>query len=459
MSSIAERAIAAAARLQTRRSHSSDQKSMSHSNSGTDVLTRGRLLSRRALLRGTGVALALPALECMSRAFAAETSRPVWPQRMVTIGFELSFHPPNLIPEQPGRDYAVPLYLQALGDLRNHFTIISGTSHPEVDGGHAASKSWLTGAPHPGAANFSNTISMDQLAARAIGRDTRLAYLAAGSCDFSVSANGVPVPANPFPSRLFQIMFIDGGPGEKQQQIERLREGQSVLDAVLDGAERMRRRVSRQDQQKLDQYFTSVREAEQRLHKAEAWQHKPKPHVDAEPPAEIRDPNDIISRARQFYDVIYLALLTDSTRIISYGVGDSNAVATLPGVSMNYHDLSHHGQDAGKLAQLGIIEAAHVQAFGDFLTRLKAAQEGDSNLLDHTMILFGSHMHSGGHDNRNLPILLAGGGFRHGQHLAFNRDDNYPLANLYVSMLQRLGLDVDRFASSTGTMTGLETAG
>ena len=431
---------------------------MSHPNSGTEVLVRGQRLSRRALLRGAGVALALPTLECMSRAWGAEDSLRVSPRRMVTIGFELSFHPPNLIPEQPGKDYVAPTYLQPLGDLRNDFTVISGTSHPDVDGGHAASKSWLTGAPHPGAANFSNTISMDQLAAREIGRDTRLAYLTVGSCDFSVSANGVPVQANPFPSYLFQSMFIDGGPGEKQQQIERLREGQSVLEAVRDSAERMRRRVSRQDQQKLDQYFTSVREAEQRLHKAEAWQHKPKPHVDAEPPADIQDVNDIISRARQFYDVMYLALLTDSTRIISYGVGDSNAVATLPGVSMNYHDLSHHGQDPAKLTQLGIIEAAHVQAFGDFLTRLKAAQEGDSNLLNQTMVLFGSHMHSGGHDNRNLPILLAGGGFRHGQHLAFNQDDNYPLANLHVSMLQRLGLEIDRFASSTGTMTGLESA-
>jgi hypothetical protein len=327
-----------------------------------------------------------------------------------------------------------------------------------VDGGHAASKSWLTAAPHPGAANFSNTISMDQLAAATIGQETRLAYLAVGSGDFSVSANGVPVPSNPFPSRLFQTMFVEGSPDQQQQQIARLDEGQSVLDAVLDSARRMQQRVSRLDQQKLDQYFTSVREAEQRLHKAEQWQHKPKPQVDAEAPAELQDPNDIITRARQFYDVMYLALLTDSTRVIAYGVGDSNAVATLPGVSMNYHDLSHHGQDPEKLKQLGAIEAAHVRAFGEFLARLKDTREDDSSLLDLAMVLMGSHMHSGGHDNRNLPILLAGGGFRHGQHLAFNQDDNYPLCNLYVSLLQQLGLEIDHFASSTGTMTGLEPA-
>ncbi len=431
---------------------------MTRSTHNFEFLIRGRRLSRRTLLRGAGVAIALPALESMVPAVARDASQPA-PRRMVAINFELSFHPPNLMPERPGRDYETTPYLEPLADLRDDFTIISGTSHPEVDGGHAASKSWLTGAPHPGAANFTNTISMDQVAAQAIGLETRLAYMAVGSGGTSVSANGVPVPANPYPSKLFQTLFLDGRPWEKEQQIERLREGQSVLDTVLSSAERMRTRVSRQDQDKLDQYFTSVREAEQRLHKAEQWQHRPKPVVDAEPPADIRDPNDIINRARQLYDIMYLALLTDSTRVITYGVGDSNAVATLPGVSKNYHDLSHHGQDPEKLKQLGIIESAHVKAYGDFLTRLKETTEGDATLLDRTMVLIGSHMHSGGHNNRNLPILLAGGGFKHGQHLAFDQENNYPLANLYVSMLQRLGLDVERFASSTGAMSGLEVRG
>lgn len=431
---------------------------MTHKTPSFETLIRGKRLSRRTLLRGAGVALALPALECMVPALAETPAQPA-PRRMVAINFELSFHPPNLMPETPGPDYETTPYLEPLADLRDDFTIISGTSHPDVDGGHAADRSWLTGAPHPGAANFTNTISMDQLAAQALGLETRLAYMALGSGGISISANGVPVPANQYPSRLFEAMFLESRPHEKQEQIERLREGQSVLDTVLASAQRMQSRISRQDQDKLDQYFTAVREAEQRLYKAEEWQHRPKPEVAAEPPTDIRDGNDIISRARQLYDIMYLALLTDSTRVITYGVGDSNAVATLPGVSMNYHDLSHHGQDPEKLKQLGIIEAAHVQAFGDFLARLKQTEEGDASLLDRTMVLLGSHMHSGGHNNRNLPIILAGGGFRHGQHLAFNQDDNYPLANLYVSMLQQLGLPVERFASSTGTMSGLEPRG
>ena len=419
-----------------------------------------RTIPRRAFLRGAGVAIALPALECMTRSAAGkdDTAEDSTPRRMVAVNFELSFHPPNLIPTSGGRDYELTPYLEPIGDLRKDFTVISGTSHPEVDGGHAAHKSWLTGAPHPGAANFKNSISVDQLAAKHIGLQTRFAYRALGGGGLSVSANGVQVPSHPYAAKHFQEMFLAGRPHEQAEQLERLREGRSVLDAVLPGAQRMRKRVGKQDREKLDEYFAAVREAERQLQKAEQWQHKPKPQVDVDPPTPIRDVNDIINRAKQLYDVIYLALLTDSTRLATYSVGDSNAVATLPGVSMNYHDLSHHGQDPEKLKQLGIVESAHVKLFGDFLRRLKEAQEGDSNLLERTMVLMGSHMHSGGHDNRNLPIILAGGGFRHGQHLAFNAEENEPLANLYVNMLQRLGLEVDQFASSTGTLRGLEIA-
>lgn len=413
-------------------------------------------IDRRTMLRSAGVAVALPALDCMTSAVVAGQAPSSEPRRMVAINFELSFHPPNLIPEQAGRDYELTPYLRPLEDLRGDFTIISGTSHPDVDGGHAASKSWLTGAPHPGAANFRNSISIDQLAAGAIGLQTRFAYMALGGGGLSVSMNGVQVPAHGYPSKHFEAMFLDGRPDEKARQIERLREGRSVLDTVLDSARRMHGRVSRLDQRKLDEYFTAVREAERQLQKAEEWQHKPKPRVDAQPPSDIRDANDIINRARQLYDVIYLAILSDSTRLLTYAVGDSNAVATLPGVTMNYHDLSHHGQDPEKLKQLGAIESEHVRVYGDFLRRLKETREGDTNLLERTMVLMGSHMHSGGHDNRNLPILLAGGGFQHGQHLAFDRDHNCPLANLYVSMLRRLGLNIDRFASSTGPLAGLE---
>lgn len=413
---------------------------------------------RRTMLRSSGVSIALPALECMmpSDASGMDSEQQI-PRRMVAICFELSLHPPHLIPETAGPDYELPLYLQPLKDLRNDFTVISGTSHPEVDGGHAASKSWLTGAVHPGSANFQNSISIDQLAARKIGLQTRFGYLALGSGGISVSPNGVLISGNPYPWRLFEQLFIEGRPHEKARQIERLREGQSVLDTVLEAASQMKRRVSHADRRKVDEYLSSVREAERQLAKSEQWQQKPKPQIDADPPAKIQDKARIIEQSRQFYDVMFLALQTDSTRLITYSVGGSSYVPVLPGVSMNYHDLSHHGQDPEKLKQLAIVEAQQVQLFGEFLNRMKHAAEGNSNLLDRTMLLFGSHMHSGNHDNRNLPIILAGGGFRHGQHLAFDQNDNHPLANLYVTILQRLGLEIDSFATGTRTLPGLDS--
>lgn len=423
------------------------------------VFQRGGRLSRRCLLRGLGVAVPLPFLSCMAPAASASPAAADNRRRIVAVNFELSFHPPNLMPDVAGHRYPLTPYLLPLESLRDDFTIISGTSHPDVDGGHAASKSWLTGAAHPGAANFINSISVDQLAASSVGLETRWASLVLGSGGISVSANGVPVPAMPFAARLFQTLFVEGNADEQKRQIQRLQEGQSVLDSITDGVRRMQNRVGTEDRHKLEQYFTAVREAEQRLRKAEQWQHKPKPHVDAEPMVELRDLNDITGRARQFYDIMYLALLTDSTRVITYGVGDSNAVASLPGVTMNYHDLSHHGQDPEKLKQLAIIESAHLRLFGEFLAKLKAADEGGVSLLNQTMVLLGSHMHSGGHDNRNLPVILAGGGFRHGQHLAFDRTNNTPLAQVYVSMLQQMGLPHEAFSSGTRPLAGLVTAG
>lgn len=413
-------------------------------------------IPRRTMLRGTGVAIGLPMLECMTPVLAARQSATSEPRRMVAVCLELSLHPPNLIPTQAGSDYELPLYLQPLEDLRNDFTIVSGTSHPDVDGGHAASKSWLTGAPHPGAANFQNSISIDQLAASKIGLQTRYGYLSLGSGGLSVSSNGVSIGGNMYASSLFEQLFVEGRPAEKARQIERLREGQSVLDTVQEAARRMKKRVSRTDQKKVDEYFTSVREAEKRLAKSEQWQHRPKPRVDADPPQRIQDRARIIEQEKQIYDIMFLALQTDSTRLITYAVGGGSYVPVIPGVSMVYHDLSHHGQDPEKLKQLTIVESQQVTLLGDFMRRLKETSEGESNLLKRTMVLFGSHMHSGNHDNRNLPIIFAGGGFRHGQHLAFDSENNHPLANLYVTMLQRLGLEVDAFASSTGTLTGME---
>lgn len=408
-------------------------------------------IPRRTMLRATGVAVALPTLECMTAAQARPADHQV---RMVAINFGLSFHPPNLMPEETGRDYKLTRYLQPLEDLRNDFTVISGTSHPEVDGGHSASVSWLTGAAHPGAATFKNSISIDQLAAKHIGSRTRFASRQLGT-GIAVSANGVKVPGSPYPVHHFNEMFLEGRPDQKARQIDRLKDGRSVLDTVLEASKRMRKRVSRQDQQKLDEYFVAVRAAEASLQKSEQWHQRPKPKVDAKPPTRIQNRAMIVQRSKQFYEVMHLALQTDSTRLMTYVVNDGDYVPVIPGVSQNYHNLSHHGEDPQKLKELALVEAEYLKLFGDFLRKLKQTPEGDSNLLDRTMVLLGSHMESGRHANTNLPVVLAGGGFQHGQHLGFDKKNNAPLSNLYVTMLQQLGLEVDRFSTSTGTLNGL----
>ena len=418
-------------------------------------------LDRRTFLKGTGVALALPWLDAMTPARAASGGLPL-KRRMVAINIGLGLHATNLIPTQVGRNYERTPYLDAIKDFRNEFTIISGTSHPNVDGGHLAEKSFLTAAPHPASAAFRNSISIDQIAAEQIGLETRYGYLCVSLAGrgLSFSRAGVAIPSQTRPSRLFAQLFLEGKPNEKQQQLERLRDGQSIMDVVLEKANRMKQRLGPVDRRKLDEYFTAVRETESRLVKAEQWEAKPKPPVNARPPRDITDSTDVIGRARLMYNMMHLALQTDSTRLITFFKNGINAVPRIPGISQDYHNLSHHGRDKKKIEELTVIELAQMKIFAEFLGKLRETNEGERSLLDQTMVLLGSNLgNASNHDTRNLPIILAGGGFRHGRHLAFDQQRNYPLPNLFLSMLQRLGLEIDHFASSTGTMSELEDTG
>jgi len=382
-------------------------------------------------------------------------------RRMVAINIAFGFHAQNFNPTKAGRDYELSHYLEEIGEFRDEFTVITGTSHPSVGGGHLAHKSFLSSAKNPTGAGFKNTISLDQFAAEQLGRETRLASLplTIASTGISYSRAGVELPAEGRPSRVFANLFLEGKPEEKAKQVKRLQEGQSVLDVVRAKAKRMSQRLGRLDRQKLDQYFTAVREAETQLHKAEEWASRPKPSVDVEPPKNQLDRLRMLERTRLMYDMMHLAIQTDSTRFLTLYDPGMNAVPVIPGVDTDYHMLSHHGQDESKLKQLAIVESAIMREFGGFLKKLNESQEGGDSLLDNTMVFLGSTLgNANNHDNRNMPVILAGGGFKHGQHLAFNQDRNYPLPNLFVSMLQRLGLDVDTFGSSTGTMNGLEMA-
>ncbi|HEV7406144.1 MAG TPA: DUF1552 domain-containing protein [Chthoniobacteraceae bacterium] len=409
-------------------------------------------ISRRSFLRGAGVCLALPALEAMAHAAGAPA-----PYRTVAINIPLGFIPEKFFPTQAGADYALSEYLTPAEALRQEFTVISGTSHPGVDGGHSAEKTFLTAAPRPGALAFRNTISLDQYMAQRIGEQTRFASLTLGDHSLSWSANGVEIPTERSPAKAFSRLFLTGTAQEVAAQQRELEEGRSIMDTVLEDAKSMQRHVSPRDGEKLDQFFTAVRETEQRLVKAQAWSQTPKPKVDAQPPPARLEWPDLPEMFRAQFEVIRLALETDSTRVIALGGTGFGSVPRIKGVEMGYHGLSHHGKNPDMLRQLELIDRATLSAIFEFLEKLKASREGGGSLLDHTQVLLGSNLGSANsHLTTNLPILLAGGGYKHGRHLAFDQKDNYPLPNLFVTMLQRMGIESDKFATSSGTMRGLE---
>ncbi len=417
-------------------------------------------LNRRRFLRAAGVSLALPWLDSLVPARAAG-SRP--PYRMVCLCDTLGFQPAHFFPTQAGKDYQASEYLEILKEFRNDFTVMSGLSHPDVTGGHEAFVSFLTAARNPIAKGFRNTVSLDQFAAEHIGGETRFPSLSLGWDYYGLSwtRNGVRVPADSHPSKIFARLFLEGRPEEVRAQARRLRDGHSILDTVRERAKKLQPALGSRDREKIDEYFTSVRELEQSLTRTEEWSKKPKPRVDVKPPRDIQNRADEVGMNKLIFDLVHLAIQTDSTRLIAVGVYASGSEPPpISGVSLGHHDLSHHGRDPNKLAQLKILEVEALRSLGGLLAKLKQTREADASLLDRTMVLYGSNLgNANSHDNRNLPILLAGGGFQHGQHLAFDPKNPPPLSNLYLTMLHRLGIAATRFGTSTGTLTGLETVG
>jgi hypothetical protein len=413
--------------------------------------------TRRTFLRAAGVSLALPALE----AHAAPAAKA--PRRMVCINTPLGMHPAAFFPDKPGKDYELSPYLEVVKEFRDDFTVISGLSHPDVGPSHDSNFSFLTGAPHPEQrAGFKNSISVDQFAAEHLRGQTRYASLPMSCEGFTLSwtRSGAMVPSDSWPTSVFAKLFIEGRPDEVAAQKQRLADGRSILDAVRDQAKAAESGLGARDREKLDEYFTSVRELEQALAQSEEWSKKPKPKVDAKPPQNVANPTDMIAKTRVWFDLIHLALQTDSTRLVTLQLLGTSGVPPVPGVSFGHHDLSHHGKDPTKIAQLKKIETEVMKTLRDFLKKLKHTREDGESLLDRTTVFFSSNLADAStHAVKNMPVLLAGGGFRHGQHLAFDPKNNPPLCNLYVSMLQRLGIETDRFGSATGTLKGLETAG
>lgn len=427
---------------------------------------QNRALSRRTFLRGAGVAMSLPFLDAMRPAVAASGAAAAAaepPRRMLAILTNQGILPQFFFPEKAGYDYEMTPYLEHLKDFRKQMTVFSGVSHPGVNGGHPGDKVFLTSAPGPAASGFKNSVSIDQLAAEALGPATRFPTLSlqvgTGAFSLSHTRSGVLIPAERSALKLYRRMFVQGNADEVQERVDDLRRGRSTLDFVRESAKKLNKRLAAGDRNRMDQYFTSIRELENQLVAGEEWEHRPKPKVNESEPTDIKELNEFIPASRLMFKMARLALETDSSRLVTLFLTPVSAVPTLPGVTHETHTLTHHGNRPEMIQELSLIEHAQFAALHDLLVDLDVKQEQGQSLLDRTMVLYGTHMGSANaHNNVNLPVLLAGGGFKHGQHLAFDTKNNTPLSNLYVTMLQRLGIEADRFGSSTGTIRGLELA-
>jgi hypothetical protein len=437
--------------------------------SETHAFDRHSTCNRRRFLRGSGVLLSLPFLDCLAqrRSSAAELETKSQPQRMLLISNNLGVLPTPFFPKTAGADYKLSPCLQELKEFRDRFTVFSGLSHPSVEGGHSTENCFLTAARHPTSSGFRNTISLDQFAAEQLGRQTRFPTLNLGinidkaNRSLAWTRDGVLLPAEDSPAALFRKMFLQGTPDATQKRLQQLKRRASILDAVLQSTSQLSRKAGRRDRERLDQYFTSIRELEERLHAAGEWEQRPRPKTDQKPPRDIVERSMLFEKFEQMLMIARLAFQSDSTRIITLMVDAfATPVFTLDGEAKSttsYHPLSHHGMRPDLLAQLEKADRHQMSLVRNFLAGLSETTAETSSLLDSTMLLYGSNMGDANtHDNTNLPILLAGAGFRHGQHLAFNREKNTPLSNLFMTMLQRLGVEVDAFGSASGTLNGLQ---
>ncbi len=414
-------------------------------------------LDRRTFLRASGVALALPMLESMrpKTAHAAVAG----PRRMVNICNTLGLYKEAWFPKTAGAAWESTEYLSLLERHRQNFTLFTGFSHEEQTGRqpHNSEITFLTAARRPGLDGFRNTISMDQVAANHLGYTTRFPSIVLGTAapqSQSYTSSGAMVPAETSPANLFRKLFLQGTPEEVERERQSLKDGGSILDRLKSQTSALRRRVSMADQVKLDSYFDAVRTAELDLAEVKAWQQKPKPVISAEAPVDIPSRNDLIGRIKLMFRMIPLILETDSSRVVSLMIQDHGVVIDLPGVNFDQHSLSHHGQDPAKIAQLMKIETEIVESFDELLVELKERDDGHGSLLDQTMVLFGSNLgNANSHEPKDLPILLAGGGWSHGRHIVHEGRHNAPLCNLYVTMLQQMGVEVEAFGQSTGALS------
>jgi len=436
-------------------------------------------LDRRTFLCGAGVSLALPLLEGMSWGAAAKPAAEL-PKRMCAVYFPFGVSLPgkdhehadwNWFPRGQGKDFKFTRTLESLEPLRNDVTILSGLSHPEGRkmGGHDTGDIFLTAAGYKGS-RYTNSISIDQLAARHIGTKTRFQSLTLSSdggvgeptrsTTLSFSRSGRPIPALSNPKQIFGRLFgREEGISAKAKR-QQLEDSSSLLDRVLEHSKSLKRKLSKQDQKKFEEYLASVRDIEKRVERSRKWLDIPKPKVDPETLKLTASPKGPKEYLQTMYDLMFMAFQTDTTRVTTYMIGQvagattiANAFPAAIGLPGNWHGLAHGAGKKGGAERLGKFDQFLAQYLSYFLKRLADTPEGDGSLLDRTVVLYGSS-NSRTHNNNNYPLLVAGGkslGYKHGQHHVLSK--NIPMSNVLVSMLRSVGVPVESFADSTGELS------
>lgn len=417
---------------------------------------------RRFILKSLGASLALPALPSLlasavggSSAVQTAKGAGTGARRFVAVGNLLGYQVKQLFPETTGTAYEQTTLLKPLWDVRKHMTVYRGLDHG-IKGGHFAVHSFLSGVLNSEAQNRPlGNVSIDQFIADEIGHQTRFPSLTVGSeggihggCQIAWTKSGVRVPPITGPAELFDRLFVSDSPERQQRRTQENRLQASILDTVLGEANSLSRRVNREDKSKLDEYFTSIRDVEKRLELRQRWASLPKPKPPFDRPANKNKVDDL----PMLYELIALALQTDSTRIATLEIGGDFLPQNL-GIDKGYHGLSHHGNDETAIKHLITLETYQIEQFAKFLARLSRMDDGDRTLLDSTAVLFGSGIGDANtHKNSDLPILLAGGGYRHGEfkQLPAAGPNKVPLCNLFVDLAQRMGVEAESFGSSTG---------
>jgi hypothetical protein len=416
---------------------------------------------RRFVLKSIGATLALPGLpSLLAKPAAVETvlGAGAGAKRFVAVGNLLGYQQKAFFPETTGKAYESTTLLKPLESNREQMTVFRGLDHG-IKGGHFAVHSFLSGVLNSEAQDRPDgNVSIDQFIADQIGMQTRFPSLTVGSeggihggCQIAWTKSGIRVPPITGPAELFEKLFVSDSKNRQARRVEENKLQGSILDAVREDANRLSKQVNSEDKDKLDEYFTSIRDVEKRLQLRERWTEHPKPKAPFDKPANHNTVDDL----PMLYELIALALQTDSTRIATLEIGGCFLPQHL-GIDKAYHGLSHHGNDEENIAHLIKLETYQITHFGKFLTRLAQTQDGDQSLLDSTAVVFGSGMGNANvHNNTDLPIILAGGGYRHGEFRKVESQgiNKVPLCNLFVDIAQRMGVETDSFGSSTGVFS------